>query len=91
VAKRLLLWAVVGAALGTLVGAVSGISLITYWASPLVGAEQDRCVGQVNAALVDMARLQGISAAVGLVAFLILGIWWSRRRSGKAESVAAPK
>jgi hypothetical protein len=81
VAKRLLMWAVVGAGLGDLVGVLLGGKVISYWFRPPGVTDQDRCVVQIEAALGDIAKFQGITATIGLVICVIAGIAWSRRRS----------
>jgi hypothetical protein len=84
VAKRLLIWAVIGAALGNALGVVAAVQFLPYWYRPPGVSEQDRCVSQIDSALTYMAKIQGIAAAVGLLLFLVLGVLWMRGRK-KAE------
>jgi hypothetical protein len=84
-AKRLLIWAVVGAAFGNLIGALLGPRVLSYWFRPPGVTDQDRCVVQIDAALNDLSKFEGVAAAIGLVLFIIIGVLWTRRRGAAAN------
>ena len=90
-AKRVLLWALIGAALGDLAGVLLGGKMISYWVRPPGVTDQDRCVVEVDAALGELAKVQGVAALIGLVIFVIACLGWSRKRSSSATAEVGVK
>lgn len=78
-AKRLIIWAIVGAAIGNAIASWFGPSVLNYWFKPPGVTEADRCVMQVDAAMHELVKLQLWGIGIGLALFLILGIFWYRR------------
>lgn len=78
-AKRLIIWSIVGLAIGNAISSWLGIRLLNYWFKPPGVTDQDRCIPQISAAMTDLVHVQLIGMAVGLVLFLVLGIFWYRR------------
>ena len=78
-AKRVIIWALVGAAVGNAIASWFGPQLLNYWFRPPGVTEQDRCVMQIQAAMSELVRVQLVGMGIGLLLFLILGIFWYRR------------
>jgi hypothetical protein len=81
--KRLLTWAVFGAALGNAVLAWLGMKFEVWYATPGEKAPVS-CAPQVQEAFARLAMWELVGAGAGMVAFLILGALWGRRAARKA-------
>lgn len=92
-AKRLIIWAIVGAAIGNAIASWFGPTVLNYWFRPPgVTDINDRCVAQVDAAMHQLVKLQLYGVGAGLVLFLILGVFWYRRpREAKPASPPAAR
>ena len=90
--KRVIVWAIVGAAVGNAVSSWLGIKFLNYWFRPPGVTGLDRCVPQINAAMSNLVHAQLIGVAAGFVLFLILGLFWYRRpRSASGGGAAAAR
>lgn len=85
IAKRLLIYLLVGAVAGLLAGSFIGPSVVTFWNEPGAGEAMCNCSELARSVTAGLLRAQWISSAVGAVVFLIIGIVIERARASSGR------
>jgi hypothetical protein len=88
--KRLLVYLLVGAVAGLLIGSLVGPPLVNWYSEPGAGGALCNCAELAKSVTSALLKIQFISSAVGAGVFLILGAIIERMRAKRDASGRTP-